>query len=113
MKAVIALFLTAFAFSAPIPQQTWTGVISDSNCKAEHAELMEGVPPLPAPECTKVCVTKAGWKYVLVVEDGEKIFGIENQNLAELATFGGKDVKVTGVLKGETITVSKIEAAAP
>ncbi len=112
-KAMILSVLLGIAFfslGAVPTQQTWTGEISDGNCGLEHKEFMEGTPPLPAPECTKVCV-KNGSKYVFVTE--EKIFPLTNQGYADLAKFAGQSVKMAGELKGESITVSKIEPAAP
>ena len=49
-------------------------------------------------------------EYVLVV-DG-KVFQIANQDNKDLATHAGHHVKVTGELKGNAITVSKIEMSA-
>jgi hypothetical protein len=59
-------------------------------------------------DCTLACV-KAGGQYVLV-SDG-KVYKIENQTLPALQQRAGQMVQVTGDLKGETITVSKITAS--
>ena len=55
--------------------------------------------------CTEACV-KGGAKYVFT--SGGKVYMIENQSDPLLATHAGHSVRVTGELKGETITVSKI-----
>jgi hypothetical protein len=55
--------------------------------------------------CALACV-KGGSQYVLV-SDG-KVYKIENQSLPALQTRAGQMVMVTGDLKGDTITVSKI-----
>ena len=91
-------------------QQTWTGEISDSHCNAEHEPLAEGDPVLPSPECVKLCL-KSGFKYVMVI--GEKVYMIANQNNTDLDKFAGREVKVTGEMKGDSITITKVESAAP
>jgi hypothetical protein len=61
-----------------------------------------------AHDCTLACV-KNGSKFVFVSEG--KVYPIANQDLGDLRTHAGHDVKVTGNLSsdGKTITVSKVE----
>jgi hypothetical protein len=100
-----ALFLASP--SMPLAaEQTWTGKISDSACGAKHEEAAEGQGVMADRECTQACV-RGGSKYVLVV-DG-KVLQIANQDNLDLATHAGHLVKMTGELKGTSITVSKIE----
>lgn len=80
---------------------SWTGVISDSMCGASHGST-------PAKQCTLGCVKK-GAKYVVVV--GDKVYSIANQNAPGLAKYAGDNVKVTGTMSGDTITVKKISKA--
>jgi hypothetical protein len=87
-------------------QQTWTGKIADSACGAKHEEAAEGQGVMPDRDCTQACV-RGGSKYILVV-DG-KVMKIANQDNKDLATHAGHAVKVTGELKGDTITVSSVE----
>ena len=87
-------------------EQAWTGQISDSLCGAKHEEAAEGQGKMPDRDCTLACV-RGGSKFVLLV-DG-KIFQIANQDLADLKAHAGHKVKLTGELKGDSITVSKIE----
>ena len=87
-------------------EQTWTGKISDSACGAKHEEAAENQGVMPDRDCTEACV-RGGSKYVLVV-DG-KVFQIANQDNLDLATHAGHLVKMTGEMKGTSITVSKIE----
>ena len=91
---------------AAAAEQTWTGNISDSACGAKHEEAAEGQGKMPDRECTQACV-RGGSKYVLVVEG--KVFQIANQDNKDLATHAGHTVKMTGELKGQSITVSKID----
>jgi hypothetical protein len=104
-----AFVITALLLTAALPraaEQTWTGKISDSACGAKHEEAAENTGVMPDRECTQACV-RGGSKYVLVV-DG-KVLQIANQDNKDLATHAGHAVKVTGELKGNAITVSKIE----
>ena len=106
----IALIVSALlVVTAPLPraaEQTWTGKISDSACGAKHEEAAEGQGVMADRDCTQACL-RGGSKYVLVV-DG-KVFQIANQDNKDLATHAGHLVKLTGELKGSSITVSTIE----
>jgi hypothetical protein len=106
----LALFLAAAVLlAAPFSlaaEQTWTGKISDSACGAKHEEAAEGQGVMADRDCTQACV-RGGSKYVLVV-DG-KVLQIANQDNKDLATHAGHAVKMTGELKGNAITVSKVE----
>ncbi len=108
MKILSVMILLGSTISAPVfAAQTWTGTISDSMCGAKHMEGEHGM-KVTDKECTDMCVKK-GAKYVLV-SDG-KVMPIANQNLASLKNFAGDRVTVTGDLKDNSITVSKIEKA--
>jgi len=61
-------------------------------------------------QCTLECV-KAGGKYVFVGPN-DKVFQITNQDFAGLAQHPSETVVLTGELKGDTITVSKVEVPA-
>jgi len=100
--ATVVFFITAAPFAA---EQTWTGQISDSACGAKHEEAAEGQGKMPDRECTQACV-KGGSKYVFV--SSGKVLQIANQDDKDLATHAGHTVKLTGELKGASITVSKI-----
>jgi hypothetical protein len=109
MKSSLAMFVV-LAIAVPLSaQQSWTGQISDSMCKTKHEEAAEGQGKMPDKDCTLSCV-KGGSKFVLVA-DG-KVLQIANQDRAELTTLAGQVVTMTGTLKGDTITVATIEAAA-
>jgi hypothetical protein len=103
LSTVLLLIAPALPFAA---EQTWSGKISDSACGAKHEEAAEGQGVMADRDCTQACV-RGGSKYVLVV-DG-KVFQIANQDNKDLATHAGHAVKMTGELKGNTITVTKIE----
>jgi len=106
MKGVAIFGLVALFAGAPrAAEQTWKGQISDNLCGAKHEEAAEGQGKMPDRDCTLACV-RGGSKYALVV-DG-KVFQIANQDFADLQTHAGHPVTLTGELKGQTITVSKI-----
>ena len=101
--AAALLFVSSTPFAA---EQTWAGQISDSACGAKHEEAAEGQGKMPDRDCTVACV-RGGSKYVLVV-DG-KVYQIANQDNKDLAMHAGHRVTLTGEMKGQSITVSKIE----
>ncbi len=99
---VIAVVVgSGVVYAAP---QTWTGQISDSMCGAKHKPM--GNMKMTDRECTEMCV-KANGKYVFASEG--KVYQIANQKDAALATHAGQTVMLTGEMKGDTITVSKID----
>jgi hypothetical protein len=104
----IGLFvgLGSFAGAATMKMD---GMISDSACGASHAKMIEGHKEVKMTErdCTLACV-KAGGKFVFV--SGGKVYNVANQKLAALTQHAGETVSVTGDVKGDTITVSKVSA---
>jgi len=103
------LLLTVVLIAGAAPagaDQTWTGKISDSACGKKHEEAVENEGVMADRECTEACV-RGGSKYVLVA-DG-KVLKIANQDNKDLATHAGHAVKITGELKGDTITVATVE----
>ena len=102
--ATALVFNLGAATSVAAAPETWTGQISDSHCGAKHMET-DGK-KMSDRECTQMCV-KGGEKYVFVSKD--KVYQIANQKDAALATHAGHTVLLTGEMKGEAITVAKIE----
>ncbi|HLW81801.1 MAG TPA: DUF5818 domain-containing protein [Candidatus Acidoferrales bacterium] len=94
------LMLAALAFASP-KKQTFTGTISDSMCGASH--MMPGSPK----DCTLKCVEN-GSKFVLIDPSG-KVYKLSDQTKPR--AFAGENVKVTGTLNGDMITVTSIAAA--
>jgi uncharacterized protein DUF5818 len=84
--------------------KTFYGRISDDMCGLKHT--MGGSDK----ECTESCV-KNGSKYVLADEKNQMVYQLSDQEKPK--GFAGEDVKVTGTLKGDTITVTSIAAAEP
>jgi hypothetical protein len=84
--------------------QTWTGEISSSNCGTTHTQ------GTTARECTQECVD-GGAQYVFVSK--AKVYKLAKQDDEQLRAHAGETVTLTGDLKGDTITASKIEAMTP
>ena len=95
----------AILLASPVgaADQTWTGQISDAMCGKSH-----GVTKLTSKECTLSCA-KADGSYVFVT--GGKVFKIANPTVKGLEEHAGETVKLTGAAKGQTITVTSIEAS--
>jgi hypothetical protein len=99
------VLLTPVSLRLGATPQTWTGKISDSMCMADHRAMAAGK---SEHDCALECI-KAGNQFVFVNEADKKIFKIANQKLAALTTLVGTDhALVTGELKGDMITVTKI-----
>jgi hypothetical protein len=101
---VVIALLVAYQSSGIAAPQTWTGQIADSMCGAKHKSM--GSMKMSDRECTEMCI-KAGGKYVFVT--GGKVYQIADQKDKALATHAGHTVLLTGEMKGNTITLSKIE----
>ena len=102
---VVATMVLMGASGAFAADQTWTGKISDSKCGAKHM-AGEHEKKMTDRECTEACV-KGGAKYVFASKG--KVYQIANQDSADLAMHAGNTVKLTGEMKGDSITVSKIQ----
>jgi sirohydrochlorin ferrochelatase len=110
MLAAAVLFATAPALVAA--DKTWNGVISDAKCNGKHSKAEHGSQTDSDHDCVSKCVA-GGSKYVFV--SGGKTYQIANQDYAGLKDHGGHRVALSGEMKDDSITVSKIEmkSAAP
>jgi hypothetical protein len=100
------LYLT-LAFTAVLTAattQTFTGVITDTQCGSMH-----GMKGHSDADCVKMCVKGSG-QYALF--DGQRVLKLSDQKTP--AKFTAQKVKVTGAYdeKSETIKVTAIEPAA-
>jgi hypothetical protein len=100
-----AAIVFAAAPLATAAEKTWDGVISDARCNGKHAKSEHGSQSDSDHDCVTKCVAGGG-KYVFVA--GGKTYQIANQDFADLKAHGGHKVALTGEMKGEAITVSKI-----
>jgi hypothetical protein len=101
------LFVVSFATAGFAADQTWTGMIGDSKCGASHKAAQEHNANLTDRTCTEACI-KSGGEYILSANG--KVYKLENQKDPALAENAGKTVMVTGTLKGNAITASRIVA---
>jgi hypothetical protein len=103
-RLLTVLFAAACLGGAAVSEQTFTGVITDSMCGANHSMMNIH----PDAVCVRECVKSGSVKFSL--NDGKNTWKLSDQ--ATPASFAGKRVRVTGVLFGKTgiIQVSKIEA---
>jgi hypothetical protein len=111
-KKLVALLAIAWTTAGVnvAAEQTWTGVISDSLCNASHMVMAQGVfPPLDNPACVLACVDGGG-KFVFM-DKGDTPLQIANQDFADLKKHPGVQVTITGEIKGDVITIAKIEPA--
>ena len=102
MFAAAVLFAASPALAAG---KTWSGTIADSKCAAKHAKGEHGGTKDDA-DCVTKCV-QDGEKYVFVANG--KTYQIANQDFASLKDHAGHNVALSGEMKGDSITVSKIE----
>ena len=115
MKKIMGV-IVAFGVVVSVPafaekaDETWTGRISDSMCKDKHQAGEHDGKKITDAECTQMCVKK-GAKYVFVSSDG-KVYQLANQHSKTIASHAGEEVKLTGEMKGDTITAKKIVAPA-
>jgi hypothetical protein len=104
MKTMMLAMTLVFGVAVTAAPQTWTGKIGDSHCGAAHKPM--GGMKMSDRECTEMCVKSDG-KYVFVSKG--KVYQIADQKDPALATHAGHTVLLTGEMKGDTITVAKIE----
>jgi hypothetical protein len=102
-----AVWVTAGAVSA---EETWKGTISDSMCGVKHSAEKHAGKGADHTACVERCV-KRGAAYVFV--SGEKIYQIANQDLKDLKEHAGHEVMLTGEMKEDRITVSKVAMPKP
>ncbi len=106
MKRVFLLAMTLVLSTglllAAAKSKSWTGTVSDAMCGKKHG-MMAGASDK---DCTIKCV-KGGSKYALVV--GNKVYTLDG-NTSGLEQFAGARAKVSGTLKGDTITVESASA---
>ena len=107
MLAAAILFAAAPALVAA--DKTWNGVLSDSKCNGKHSKDEHGGTMATNYDCATKCIA-GGEKHVFVSKG--KTYTIANQDFAGLKDHEGHNVALSGEMKGDSITVSKIEMKA-
>jgi ADP-glucose pyrophosphorylase len=110
MRKVLATAAAVVMMAGPMLAAEYKGRISDAMCNAKHAKGEHGTKEMTDRQCVEACV-KGGEKYVFVGE-GDKVYKIDNQDFAGLKAHAGHEVTVTGTMKDDTVTISKIEMPA-
>ncbi len=98
------VFAGALVLGAADKTQTFTGVITDTMCGADHKAMNVA----PESKCVRDCV-RHDKKYKYALFDGKNVYVLSDQETPE--KFAAQKVKVTGVLyeKTKIIKVGKIE----
>src|SRR5262245_4445706 len=84
---------------AAAKETTWTGKISDAHCGAKKHSMS------PDADCVTQCVKNG--EYVFV-GDKDKVYKIGNQKFVDLPKHAGHTVELTGTMKDDSITITKI-----
>jgi hypothetical protein len=82
---------------------SWTGYISDSECRAKGADEKHAA-------CAAKCVKEHGAKYVFVNDADKKVYAIDAQD--KVAAHAGHHVTVKGSVDGDNLKLASIEMAA-
>jgi hypothetical protein len=107
--AAAAAILALAAVSAEPDPGSFVGWITDTECGPNHAPMIaKGGMGSDDAECTRICVKK-GATYGFVDLERKRFYQLDDQDSP--APFAGRRVRVTGRMQGDTIYVTRIEAA--
>lgn len=104
LLAVAILFSAAPALVAA--EKTWDGVLSDAKCAGKHSKDEHSATAKGDHDCATKCIA-GGQKAVFV--SGGKTYQVANQDFAGIKDHAGHKIALTGEMKGDSITISKIE----
>jgi hypothetical protein len=102
-KIATVIMATALSLSAAAQTQTFTGVITDTMCGADHKAMHV----TPESKCVRECV-KAGSKYALLANG--KVYVLSDQQTPD--KYAAQRVRVTGTLNAKTNTIA-VESIVP
>jgi hypothetical protein len=104
MKKTILLTIACAGLAFPA---TFTGVVTDTMCGADHKAMKI----TPDAKCVRECVKMDPKKWKFALYDGKNVYTLSDQAGGD--KFAAQKVTVTGTLdeKTKVITVQKIEAA--
>jgi hypothetical protein len=99
MKLLLASLLVVASLSAGQSTQTFTGIITDSECStANHSQMRMGSNDA---ECVRACVSAHGASFVPY--SGKEVYALSDQQTPD--KFAGQKVTVTGTLDAKTKTI--------
>jgi hypothetical protein len=104
MTKLTVLMMAAAAMFAGGPSRSFTGVITDSMCVANHKMMHIS----PDTKCILDCV-KASRTVKFVLYDGKTVYQLSDQKTP--AQFAGQKVTVIGSANGNTIQVANMGVA--
>jgi hypothetical protein len=110
-RAALALALSTVlaAWPSPAGADMFVGWITDAECGADHAPMIaKGGMGKDDRECTLKCVAK-GAPYGFVDSETRTFYQLDDQDAP--AAFAAERVRIEGRREGDTIFVTKIEAA--
>ena len=107
-KALVCCAAALVMSGASAYAAEWKGTISDAMCAAKHSADEHGGKTTSHRDCVEKCINNGG-KYVFISQKDKKVYQIANQDFAGLKTHAAHEVVLTGEMKGDTITVSKID----
>lgn len=102
-KLIVGSFLTSALFTGGLMAASWTGFVSDSMCGAKHTGAGAG-----DAACAQKCI-KGGSDPVFV--SNGKVLKFDAASMDQAKAHAGEKVKVTGKLKGDTVTIASISEA--
>lgn len=104
---ILSLLLLAAGMTLAAAPRTFTGVITDTMCRADHTAMNVR----PDSKCVRECVKMNPAKFKYALYDGKNVYTLSDQKTP--AQFAAEKVKVTGTLDSakKVIQVEKIERA--
>jgi hypothetical protein len=107
MKRIALLFMTGTLLLTAAEKRTFTGVITDTMCDANHKPMNVS----PDSKCVLECV-KHDKSVKFALYDGKNVYTLSDQQTPE--KYAGQRVKITGTLYEETkiLRVDSIEPSA-
>lgn len=102
-KFVLGSFLAVSLCSVMAFAEDWTGYISDSHCGAAHDKVSDA-----NSKCIEKCLGKGS--DAVFVHDG-KVLKLDADSAAKAKSFAGQEVKISGTMTGDTVTISSIDKA--
>jgi hypothetical protein len=103
-KLVLGSFVAVSFCSVMAFADDWTGYISDAHCGAKHDKVSAA-----NTKCVVDMCIKGGADPVFVHEG--KVLKFDADSMAKAKTFAGQEVKISGSLSGDTVTITSIDKA--